>query len=505
MTLYNTYRPRSFDDVVGQKHVVQTLTNAIKRNIIGHAYLFTGPRGTGKTTIGRIFAHAVNCMPRKNFTPSDASVCNDIIAGTSLDVIEIDAASHTSVDSIRELRDTVAIPPSRAHYKVYIVDEAHMLSTAAWNAFLKTLEEPPPHVIFIFATTEVHKVPETILSRVQRFDLTRISINDISNKLLAIAQKEKISLDTDSAAMIASASGGSMRDAESLLAQVMAFARDRITPQDVRSVLGITERRTVFALIKYILRNDTAAALATLARIVDAGHNLNAFTTSLITIVRHGLIGGIDEHFLTHIAQYYDEKERLRLTKIAQVPSERLIAIIEEFTKARTNIAQSAIPQLPLEIAIIRLTTHDNTKNQDGTHETQSDSSSHKEKGGVQESRTIAKSIRSTYKEDPLRTLTQLWPMVIASVKKENAAFATLLRYSTPHSIKEKTLTLITTNTLLAEKIKNRTLYLTLRNAVATICGEKLIIVVRTDEAPSPSLIAHAMQIMRGSHIVESA
>ncbi len=500
MTIYNTYRPHTFDDVIGQDHIVRTLSNAIARNIIGHAYLFTGPRGTGKTTLGRIFAHAVNCMPRKNFTPSDTATCEEIRNGTSLDIIEIDAASHTSVENIRDLRETVAMPPSCAHYKCYIIDEAHMLSGAAWNALLKTLEEPPAHVIFIFATTEVHKVPATILSRVQRFDLGYISVRDISTKLQTIATTEKIILDKESAQMIAIAAHGSMRDAESLLAQIMAFTEGKITPQDVRSVLGIVERDSVFTLIEQILQNNTTAALTHVNNVAEAGHNVTLFIASLITTMRHIILASIDQQLLTHHAHIYSDQEQKRITKMAQAPTQRLITIANTLQRAHTQIAQSIIAQLPLEIAIIRLTTQNDTP----------------EKPSAPQKKTPTDRVTATPTRDnandttipTVASLTRLWPQIITAIKTTHYAFATLLSHSVPHSITDNTLTLITTNPLLIEKIANTPLRLTLQDTIATICGRSLVVTARLaddiEQTTTTTLIASTMHIMHGGRVIEA-
>ncbi|HLC95385.1 MAG TPA: DNA polymerase III subunit gamma/tau, partial [Patescibacteria group bacterium] len=231
-TLYRKYRPQLFSEVVGQKHIITTLENALTLGRVGQAYLLTGPHGTGKTTIARLFAKAINCSERKKNSPEPCNKCQHCLLmaeGRSLDIIEIDAASHTGVDNIRELRETVNLPPTLGSHKIYIIDEVHMLSIGAWNALLKTLEEPPAHVIFIFATTALHKVPDTIISRCQRFDLARFPVTLIVHKLTKIAKQEKLKIDAGALEMIALTAEGGMRDAESLLTQIASLEVSPIT------------------------------------------------------------------------------------------------------------------------------------------------------------------------------------------------------------------------------------------------------------------------------------
>src|SRR5947209_6923962 len=245
-SLYRKWRSRSFDDLLGQEHVVRTLRNAVAQHRVGHAYLFTGPRGTGKTSTARILAKSVNCLtPRDGNACNDCEMCHAADEGRALDVIEIDAASNTSVDNVRDLRERVAYAAGEGRYKVYIVDEVHRLSGAAFDAFLKTLEEPPPHVIFVFASTEPHKVPETITSRCQRFDFRRIPTEEMLQRLRFVAREERLQVSEDALRIVVLHSGGSLRDALGLLDQVASYTTDEITDREVRSALGLADAALV--------------------------------------------------------------------------------------------------------------------------------------------------------------------------------------------------------------------------------------------------------------------
>src|SRR4030043_1984139 len=277
-TLYRKYRPATFSEVIGQKHVVQTLQNSKKSGRIGQAYLFAGPRGTGKTSIARIFAKTINCAHLKPGEPClKCDSCKTILDGRALDIIEIDAASHTGVDNIRELRETVKLPPSSLKYKVYIIDEVHMLSGGAFNALLKTLEEPPAHVIFILATTEVHKIPETILSRVQRFDFTRLTIEEIIKRIAEIAKLEKVSVDHEALEIIAVSSEGGMRNAESLLGQIIALEDKKITVKEVKFLIGTISEKELVDFVGTIIENDIPAAFSKIGALRESGVDFKNF------------------------------------------------------------------------------------------------------------------------------------------------------------------------------------------------------------------------------------
>jgi DNA polymerase-3 subunit gamma/tau len=266
------YRPGAFHEVIGQSHVVQTLVNAITTKRIAHAFLFSGTRGVGKTTVARILAKSLNCEQGPTGTPCETCAnCSEITQGTSVDVIEIDGASNTGVDDVREIRENVKFTPFRGSYRVYIIDEVHMLSNSAFNALLKTLEEPPAHVVFIFATTEIHKIPATILSRCQHFNFRRISTSEIVRRLRHVADRDDITVEDRSLAVIAQASEGSMRDGLSLLDQAVAFGGKTVRHTDLELLLGSVPREQVRALILAVIAGDSPAALRIIAQLLECG------------------------------------------------------------------------------------------------------------------------------------------------------------------------------------------------------------------------------------------
>ncbi len=512
MTIYNTYRPRTFEDVIGQEHVVRTLRNAIARDIIGHAYLFTGVRGTGKTTIGRIFAHAINCMPRDGFTPCDEKTCEAIAAGKSLDIVEVDAASHTGVDHVRALREAAATPPLHARYKVYIIDEAHMLSTAAWNALLKILEEPPPQTIFLFATTDAHKIPATILSRVQRFDLRRLSVDAIAGKLATIARAENITLADDVAIQIAVAADGSMRDAESLLAQLIAFTDDgaAITGADVALITGSAEQTVVYTIMEHIIAGARRDALAAVAQATEHGTDAARLTLSCATLARHILLAHIDDELLAPYAHLYASPQRARIHAMAtQASGARLRTIA--LTLQEAAMTQSPLDTLPLEIAIIDLTAPDAADDDAAPpHDAEKTDASQRADTARSKGEEVSTTTETQRDDDAsvLARLTASWPRVIAHVKKRSAPRAALLRHSAPHAYTDGTVTVVTSNALLAEKMRSdSTMRLTLTDAIATILERPVQCVVHhADDAPANTHapLAAAIATIRGTFIADS-
>lgn len=282
------WRPQKFEDVVGQEHITATLKNALKSNRIAHAYIFTGPRGVGKTTTARILAKALNCENSKDFEPcNECEMCRAINESQTMDIIEIDGASNRGIDEIRTLRESVKYAPTRGKYKVYIIDEVHMLTRESFNAFLKTLEEPPPHTIFIFATTDIHKVPLTIISRCQRFDFRRIQLNTIKTTLSNIAKQEKISIDDKTLTLISKKADGALRDAQSLFDQVISFCGDNINAETVSKMLNLIDEDLFFNISDAVLEKNYNIVFETTERIFQNGWDFIDFTDGLIEHFRN--------------------------------------------------------------------------------------------------------------------------------------------------------------------------------------------------------------------------
>nr|WP_301282231.1 DNA polymerase III subunit gamma/tau [Staphylococcus caprae] len=285
--MYRMYRPQSFDDVVGQTHVTKTLRNAISKGKQSHAYIFSGPRGTGKTSIAKVFAKAINCLNSDDGEPcNECEICRGITQGTNSDVIEIDAASNNGVDEIRNIRDKVKYAPSESKYKVYIIDEVHMLTTGAFNALLKTLEEPPAHAIFILATTEPHKIPPTIISRAQRFDFKAISMDQIVDRLKFVADSQSLDYDEAALEFIAKASEGGMRDALSIMDQAIAFGEEKLTLQDALNVTGSVDEAALNELFKDVVNGDVKAAFGRYHHFISEGKEVNRLINDMIYFVR---------------------------------------------------------------------------------------------------------------------------------------------------------------------------------------------------------------------------
>jgi DNA polymerase-3 subunit gamma/tau len=358
LAIARKYRPATFDEIVGQTHVTRTLRNALAHERIHHAYLFCGARGVGKTTAARAFAKALNCVEGPTPDPCGVCVsCTEIATGTSPDLIEIDGASNNSVDDIRELRDNVSYLPTRGTYKIYLVDEVHMLSKAAFNALLKTLEEPPAHVVFLFATTEPSKIPDTILSRVQRFDFKRIPIQAVTGRLSEIASAEGAEISEASLRLIARSGEGSMRDAQSLLDKVISFAGSKaISDDEVTGILGLIDRTLLHRTLEGLVTGTPATVLDVVDTVYGYGFELAQFTEELMEVVRNATFLRLSKDARKYVDIPDDEVAQLARI-VDGVEPEQLQRLFSALIDVHDQVSRAPRPRLVLEMAVARLAT----------------------------------------------------------------------------------------------------------------------------------------------------
>lgn len=353
--LYRAYRPQTFKDVVGQEHIVKTLKNQIQNNNVGHAYLFCGTRGTGKTSTAKIFARAVNCEDSVNEEPcNECEVCKDILNDNNMDVIEIDAASNNSVDDIREIRENVKYTPAKCKYKVYIIDEVHMLSQGAFNALLKTLEEPPSYVIFILATTEPHKIPATILSRCQRFDFKRVTVKDMSSRMKEICEDVNVEVDDRALNLIARNSQGALRDALSILDQCMSFSENKIEYKDVVDLLGTVNVEQLFEMADYVIKEDTKKCLEILNEFVIWGKDIKNLIDDLIDHFRNLMVCKVSNDLDEIISLPEEIIDQLK-SQAETIETNEIIRILNILSVTQDDIKASSNPRVLAEVSIMKL------------------------------------------------------------------------------------------------------------------------------------------------------
>ena len=520
--LYNKWRPQKWDDVVGQQHVVQTLRNAVIGNRVAHAYLFAGPRGTGKTTAARLLAKAVNCQnPDPATRPcNECSACKAVNEGRYLDLIEIDAASNTSVEDVRDLRDKINFTPNQGQYKVYIIDEVHMLSTAAFNALLKTLEEPPPHAIFILATTEMHKIPATVLSRCQRHEFRRVPVDDIVAQLKRIAESEKLTAEAEALMLIARQSAGGMRDAISLLDQMASTGR-KITLDLTQIVLGTATSQTVLALVKALQERDPAAGMNAIHTSLDSGTDPRLLARQVVDYLRAILLiqmGNISQVDLAADTRAQAEKHA-RAFSHADV-----LRMIKSFNAAATDLRGGWQPSLPLELALAETMEIPESNQSAPTHtppvkeslpepKTESEAKVEKKADKVlfqqAAEEPVSKSAPVSKLNISLEQIIKAWKQVCAVIKPQSSSLTALLNSCRLLEIKENVLLLGFQSELLRSKADTPEQIKIIRKAISEVLHIDLAVrcvVSNAKQSTPPDVKADGMvaaALKHGGEIVD--
>lgn len=543
MALYHTHRPQTFDSVIGQEHIVRTIMNEIAQEKLSHAYLFSGPRGVGKTTVARVLAKALNCPNRgKGAEPCNTcSSCEEISGGHSIDVIEIDAASHTGVDNVRDnIIENAQFKPTKSPYKVFIIDEVHMLSTAAFNALLKTLEEPPAHVIFVLATTELQKLPETIISRCQRFGFKKIPYEIMKQYLKDVAKEEKVKIDDDVLDRIINKSDGCARDALSLLDQVFSTGEKHITADVASVVLPTSPIEETAAFVGHCIHKDAEKALGILTTLVDNGVNLMQFSIDVIELLRVVMITKVSGKFPT-VALDVGEEVKTSLEQLGKETSILdVIALTDLATKRRLEIRTAPIPQLPLELLVlewchqsVQVPVSPAPMSQPAKQPAPAPASVQKQPpvAAVLEEapepveeivihepveepkKTIIEQVKEFISSDATVSKEQVsaqWPNFLVGMERISPSLVFILKMANIITINGNTVMLTVPYTFHRDKLLSPTSHRQIEQQLSEVCGSILHVDVTVDEtgqqmpeaAPNPELIALAAAL--GGDIVQS-
>lgn len=508
MALYHKYRPQAFSSVVGQEHIVTTLMNQVATDKVAHAYLFSGPRGVGKTTLARILAKAINCPDRKQGDSEPCNQCNqcqEISGSRSIDVIEIDAASHTGVDNVREnIIDNAQFKPTKSPFKIFIIDEVHMLSTSAFNALLKTLEEPPKHVMFILATTELHKLPETIISRCQRFDFKRVNFDTLKKHLTSIAKEEDVKIESDVIERIINKSDGCVRDAVGLLDQIMATGEKKITSETASLVLPTTNAETTLAFLTALVDKDAPNALQIIQKLADDGIDFAQFNKDLIELMRLLLLSksGVK---LDNYSTDLDEKAKKEVKKLADKLSPRdPVRLLDIFLTRGNQIKLSPIPQMPLEMGVIEWVEKEKEDNANGpqtggpTNDTNTPNDRLQATGyKLQEKadepkKTIVERVKEMVTKAPDFSLTDVntkWNEFLGKVEKQFPSLSFILKMSEIISLEGNTIQISVQYNFHRDKIMEKACQRNIETLLSEVLGDtaRIEASVQTNGETSPA------------------
>jgi len=491
-TLYRDYRPQNFQEILGQNHIKITLQNEISADKIAQAFLFCGPRAVGKTTLARVLAKAVNCQNRREGEYEPCNKCNSCLsikAGKNLDVVEIDAASNTGVDNVREnIISFSRLAPASSKFKVFIIDEVHMLSLSAFNALLKIIEEPPKHIIFILCTTEVHKVPLTIISRCERFDFKRISVADIVKKLTAIASAEKISIDKQVLEAVARKSGGHLRDAESLLGQIFSLGDKKITLEQAELVIPHYNSNEAVDLLDYISRKDAAKAITLVNNLIDSGVNIKNFNGEIVALLRQIMLNKLNPGLANNLGLNLGETLEMKLNQVAENFNwEDLFNATRRLLAAYHDNKNVLIPQLPLELAIGEIclsvqkmyTNLGASSNPNLPQNVAAKKVPVSPKINLDNSTTVVKKAIINLSQEGIK---EKWPEFLVKIKKYNHSLSFVLQNCEPQEIKEGKLCLVFKYKFHQDRLNDSTIKGIVEKTLTEVFGSGLVLNSAVDE-----------------------